>query len=397
MKKIARYKIIRDLLKDRISSGTWGEAFKVPSEKELCEEFGVSRMTLRQTMEDLQRLGLISKEPGRGTFVNSNARRLKLDNKESGTNTPSAKKCVLVSRGLFDDNPYYQEIVDGINQGFAESNIRVKRFRLESEENLEQILKNEHGNVPDGFIFIQNDQNDTMSSDIATASSYGAPIVCLCENTMTSYVDIDSFHGGLIATRCLLSCGNRRVVFALGPRSIPQNERKLAGYRQALNEAGIAFDQNLILELEPWSEKSGADAASKLLELNTDFDSAIVHGDHACFAFCNFLTAKGIKIPDDKGIIVYDDFAWLQKAFSPRLTAIKQPFREMSVEAAKMIIEKIILGENERTIRILRPSLEIRESCGVVRKMAMKLVNQRETKRTEQTKIHSDHDKVAIN
>jgi len=63
------YSQISDALQTMIHSGTLAEGTYLPSERELCLRFGVSRMTLRQALDRLERTGLIRSERGRGTFV----------------------------------------------------------------------------------------------------------------------------------------------------------------------------------------------------------------------------------------------------------------------------------------------------------------------------------------
>lgn len=60
---------VLSLLKDRILSGEWPPGFQLKSQRELAEEFGVSRPPLREAISSLEALGLISVEPGRGMFV----------------------------------------------------------------------------------------------------------------------------------------------------------------------------------------------------------------------------------------------------------------------------------------------------------------------------------------
>lgn len=66
---IPRYLQVADVLRQRIARGTWAEGHKLPSLEELVEEFGVARVTVRQSIELLARDGLVSPQQGRGTFV----------------------------------------------------------------------------------------------------------------------------------------------------------------------------------------------------------------------------------------------------------------------------------------------------------------------------------------
>jgi len=79
---VPRYAQLADLLRQRIARGVWAKGQKLPSLEELVLEFGVARVTVRQAVELLSRDGLLSPQPGRGTFVTavpSRSRWLKLE------------------------------------------------------------------------------------------------------------------------------------------------------------------------------------------------------------------------------------------------------------------------------------------------------------------------------
>ena len=63
------YSLIASQMEDRISSGRWQEGDRLPPERQLCGDFGVSRATLRQALGELEERGLITRHQGRGTFV----------------------------------------------------------------------------------------------------------------------------------------------------------------------------------------------------------------------------------------------------------------------------------------------------------------------------------------
>jgi GntR family transcriptional regulator len=63
------YSLIASQMEDRISSGRWHEGDRLPAERQLCGDFGVSRATLRQALGELEERGLITRHQGRGTFV----------------------------------------------------------------------------------------------------------------------------------------------------------------------------------------------------------------------------------------------------------------------------------------------------------------------------------------
>ena len=66
---VPRYYQLQEIIRERIRSGEWPSGSLIPSERELCERYGISRMTARQAIGGLEKEGLLYREQGKGTFV----------------------------------------------------------------------------------------------------------------------------------------------------------------------------------------------------------------------------------------------------------------------------------------------------------------------------------------
>src|SRR5919205_4653418 len=66
---LPRYYQLKEIIREGIRSGAWPPGSLIPSERELCERYGISRMTARQSITELVNEGLLYREQGRGTFV----------------------------------------------------------------------------------------------------------------------------------------------------------------------------------------------------------------------------------------------------------------------------------------------------------------------------------------
>ena len=66
---VPRYYQLKEFIRERIRSGEWTPGMLIPSERELCERYGISRMTARQAITELVNEGLLYREQGKGTFV----------------------------------------------------------------------------------------------------------------------------------------------------------------------------------------------------------------------------------------------------------------------------------------------------------------------------------------
>src|SRR5829696_7790201 len=66
---LPRYYQLKEIIRERIRSGEWATGSPIPSERELCEQYGISRMTARQSITELVNEGYLYREQGKGTFV----------------------------------------------------------------------------------------------------------------------------------------------------------------------------------------------------------------------------------------------------------------------------------------------------------------------------------------
>ncbi len=66
---LPRYYQLKEIIRERIMTGEWAPGTLIPSERELCERYGISRMTARQSITELVSEGLLYREQGKGTYV----------------------------------------------------------------------------------------------------------------------------------------------------------------------------------------------------------------------------------------------------------------------------------------------------------------------------------------
>src|SRR4051794_13946524 len=66
---IPRYYQLKEIIRQKVTAGQWGPGLPIPSERELCEQYGISRMTARQSITELVNEGYLYREQGKGTFV----------------------------------------------------------------------------------------------------------------------------------------------------------------------------------------------------------------------------------------------------------------------------------------------------------------------------------------
>ncbi|MEU1009245.1 LacI family DNA-binding transcriptional regulator [Streptomyces sp. NPDC005890] len=160
----------------------------------------------------------------------------------------------------------------------------------------------------------------------------------------------------------LAELGHRRIALVAGLPGLSTTSERVSGYQEGLAVAGLAYDERLLVSGN--SESAGAERATAALLGLPDPPTALVTANNAMtIGALRALRRHGRSVPDDIALCCFDDFAWAD-LFSPRLTAIAQPSRELGAHAVRVLLDR--LAEPDRPARTLRlPCTFVhRTSCG---------------------------------
>ncbi len=169
----------------------------------------------------------------------------------------------------------------------------------------------------------------------------GVPVILLNSHSLqhvphTFSVRVDDMHGARLATEHLLARGHRRIAHVAGlPGHSPSADR-LAGYREALAAADIAFDETLI-----WpgnGRPAGGEQALQAFLARTDRPTAVFcYNDMTAIGLLRAAQHAGVRVPDDLAVIGFDDILFAAYV-SPALTTIAQPKTELGQRAMEMAL-----------------------------------------------------------
>ena len=171
-------------------------------------------------------------------------------------------------------------------------------------------------------------------------------------------LNFDNFEGGRMATQHLLQLGHRRVAFIAGDAQHPDATERLRGYRAALEAAGIAFHQGLVVSGE-YHELSGLLAVDRLLSTNQQFTAIFAANDQMAVGAALGLQRRSLRVPEDVSIVGFDDLPTSQYAIPP-LTSVHQPAYELGRLAATAMLE--LLTDVKPSVEVPAPRLIARES-----------------------------------
>jgi LacI family transcriptional regulator len=178
-------------------------------------------------------------------------------------------------------------------------------------------------------------------------------------------VGATNWAGGRAATEYLISLGHRRIAVIGGPATLRCSIDRIAGYRFALEEAGIPVDPALI---RPglFRQETGYEQACALLDLPEPPTAIFAGCDAQAMGVYSALRARGVSMPDSMSVVGFDDVS-IASIVTPMLTTVRQPLVEMGRVATTMLL-RLIAGEPLDSMRVeLTTTLIIRESCSPLR------------------------------
>jgi LacI family transcriptional regulator len=149
-----------------------------------------------------------------------------------------------------------------------------------------------------------------------------------------------------------------------GDQNVQETEHRINGYRDALNRAGIEFDEECTV-VGSYSQHDGYDTMVKWLDRFPDMTAVFCAGDTLAMGALLALYERGFNVPDQFSVVGFDGLP-ISRYMVPPLTTIAQPTYGKGEKAAAMLIDSIEQNHGETLHINLRPELIIRKSTGPV-------------------------------
>jgi DNA-binding LacI/PurR family transcriptional regulator len=193
----------------------------------------------------------------------------------------------------------------------------------------------------------------------------GIPFVVFDPTTEPSsdvpFVGATNWTGGQSATRHLTELGHRRIAMISGPEHILFCRARLAGYRSAIEAAGLPFDDDLVVSTSHLTRDDGYAAARTLLARDPRPTAIFASNDLQAIGVYQAAREAGLRIPEDVSVVGFDDLP-LASWTDPPLTTVHQPLTEMAAAATEMALA-ISRGERAPQIGVeLATTLVVRGS-----------------------------------
>jgi DNA-binding LacI/PurR family transcriptional regulator len=260
-------------------------------------------------------------------------------------------------------NPFFTAVVRGIEDALHPEDYTLLLGNSDGRAERERLyLDTLRAEGVAGILFVPSNGRPDAYSSLGRA---GIPVVAIDRSPVGLDVDlvtVTNEEGAHAAVAHLCRLGWKRIGIVAGPSHLNVARERERGYERALREAGMPADPDLVRRAD-FKEHGGYDAMRSLLGLPHRPDAVFVANNLMAMGALHAIGDAGLRIPEDMGIVCFDDVPW-GASLQPPLTVVDQPAFELGSAAARILLGR--LREPHGPVRrvVLPTRLIVRASCG---------------------------------
>ncbi|ASA26429.1 GntR family transcriptional regulator [Paenibacillus donghaensis] len=355
------YEMIFQTLRERITRNEYKIGERVPSEKELCSEFGVSRITSKKALRMLAEEHLIIRQPGRGSFVaDSNSASLKLSDNQQAIRTSGKKRIIGLVITNFSDM-YGTELIYGMEEASRENDCFLVVRRTFGIPELEtQAIQQLLGLGVDGLIIFPA-QGEYFSAEILKLVIQKFPFVTIdryLKGIPASSVSTDNVQAAKEAANYLFELGHQHIGFlAPPPANTTAIEERIDGIIEAHAEHNILVNRELWMETITSTMPNVFDPQARIEDVNKLVEhlrkyphiTALFAAEYNIALLVEEAAGKlGLRIPEELSVICFDG---PESHEGCRITHMRQNQFEIGKQAFENVLH--MQGDEQPITRIL--------------------------------------------
>ena len=322
----------------------------IPSEVDIADTLGVSRMTANKAILGLVAEGRLLREKGRGTFLAEQA-------------DDTVRRCLILvkqaaSYGLQEDH-YYGTLYWRVLEFFRNLDIRVDLGEMDPET-IEALPSS-----PDSVVIALNPDRPAAQR-LASATAAGAPVVILgssWEKGSLDAVDSDNRLGAALAVNHLVDLGHTRIAFVGALIEDSNTVDRLKGFQFAMKARGLTVPESrVVIGTESgYLDPAALQEVSGLLTGAEAPTAILAAGSELAMNVLSLASRMGIAVPESLSLVAYDDPGFLSLTH-PAMTTVRQPLEEMAALACTMVMARASERRGPVRKETLEPALVLRES-----------------------------------
>lgn len=259
--------------------------------------------------------------------------------------------------------PFHNEFLKGVRDRLDDADLDLLLCDLDWEAPKATLLNFLERGAMDGLIVAGLPINDETAEDLLTL---GTPVVLIG----SKWPPLDSFYwdeepGAKMAVNHLIDQGHSRIGMITTPHDNRLRNARVNGYKQALEEAGIGFDEDLIVhghtrKHDGFSEESGYEAMNELLSFDDQVTAVFASSDVQAIGAWQAVREAGSEVPDDYSLVGYDD---IKVSRFIGLTSVAQSMHYVGERSTDVLLNRLNnTGADEPVSELLKPELKIRKS-----------------------------------
>ena len=241
---------------------------------------------------------------------------------------------------VFVDDPNIGNILLGTNGALSAADYQLVTLVIETERDSERVSGYLGGGFVDGAIIVSAREGDPISRAIAELRLPAVMIGRPDNQPRLPWVGIDNRGAAREIADRLAGTGRRRVGMIAAGLDRDSGRDRLAGFQDAL---GDAFDPTLVSQQPFYTFDAGVAGMTELLEREPELDGVFAASDAVAAGAIDVLRARGRRVPDDVGVVGFDDSAWALRC-QPLLSTVRQPAALLGARAAELVLEQIASG-----------------------------------------------------
>lgn len=238
-------------------------------------------------------------------------------------------------------NPFFPGIARGAEDKANKSGYSIIFCNTDDQLEVEEkYIENLTKKMVDGMIIAHSSNSKKMPKILERCK---APVILIDRDfyseNIRGKVLVDNLNGAYKGVNYLIKNGYKKIAFLSGSLKTRTATDRLEGYKMALKDNSIKFNERLVKSGE-YRIEWGKNGVKKLLTANEDFDSIFCGNDLIAIGAMKELKENGYHIPEDIGVMGFDDI-YMSGLVDPSLTTIRQPIYEMGYKAMELLIDNI--------------------------------------------------------
>lgn len=260
---------------------------------------------------------------------------------------------------LFLEDPNIGAILLGANRVVSGADLQMVSLVIDSERDSRRVERYLSGGFVDGAVIVSARQDDSLLGALGRLSIPATIVGRPPATVRMPWVGIDNRGAARAITAHLIGTGRRRIGMVAVALDRDSGSDRLAGFRDAM---GDRFDPHLVVERSLYEYTAGRSAVEELLRRDPSVDGVFAASDAVAAGALDGLRAAGRTVPDDVGLVGFDDSSWAQRS-QPQLTTVHQPARLLGERAAESVLAQLRGDEPSPEGTILETHVVVRGSA----------------------------------